>query len=123
MVLDLCRASFVRTSDLADGDDAVKADPELFMAFAEANWKWTWQRLLKSQATRVVVCGLIAEHCFLRLLQNAGMSIQTADGLVRFRGSRQSLTGYASPMKLGDWLQRQVWWLVKREVKNMGRRQ
>ena len=119
-LLDLCRACFVRTWDEMGGDKAVQADPDLYLAYVDANEDWTWQRLAESEAATIIVLGSIAEHAFLRLVVRRGLRASVPGGSAFSRSRARPVIQYASSMKLGDWLRRETAWRVSGEVE--GRR-
>jgi len=125
VLTDLVRACFVRTSDLAGGDKkAVRADPDLFMAFAESGWAWTWRRLCESEAGCIVALGTVAEHGLLKLLSSEGLAV-TVRGDPRgvFRRNPRPVTGYALLGRgLAFWRDRTTWWDVAGQVGGRERR-
>lgn len=121
VLLDLVRGSFVDRRTLAGGDSALRAAPDLFMAYARAGWGWTWRRMVESASTDILVLGQRAERGLLVLLAGQGASIRVAGtGERPARGT--SILDSASTRSIGDWLRDQTWWEAVAEVNGRERR-
>lgn len=113
LLTDLVRACFIESVGETGGDGAVRADPELFMAYARANWRWTWQRLRQSEATVILALGTIAERGLLELMTGRGLTL-TRRG-TSFQLPDGPVTEYAGGT-IGSWLDTQTWWELSGRV-------
>ena len=131
-ILDLCRASFVRRGLRnglpgnwdKSGDPVVKTSvagqpPHSFQQYVDQNSNWTWERLMKSSASKIVALGTIAEHGILRLFHQNGFTIcqQGHPNPIHLRvfdaNNARWVRRYAANRRsLGFWLQHQTWWSV-----------
>jgi hypothetical protein len=124
-LIDLCRASFVRRDVDGprrrdkSGDRVVLDAPAVFHPYVEHNdvQQWTWARLTKGQAKRIVALGTIAEHGLLRLFARFGCRIRHSSKetfcQLHDRPEGDWVTRYAQPgYSLGRWLSDEAWWEV-----------
>ena len=110
VLTDLVRACFMRTSDGKGGDDAVRADRDLFMAYARAGWRWTWARLVESDITAIVALGAEAGRGLLELLQGNGLRLSPSaagwtevTGVVGGRSRAWRVLRVYHPSRLNTW--------------------
>ena len=126
VLLDLCRASFVRRGSNGpprrdeSGDGVVLAAPSVYDIYVEANKAWTWRRLMQGNERRVVALGTIAEHGLLRLFQGVGCevthSITGLDCQLKHYPEGRWVRRYAQVgCVLGQWLEQRAWWNVRHE--------
>jgi len=137
VVLDLCRASFVRrgsaehTRTDESGDAVVREGATSFERYVESAVPslWLWQRLTHGRGMRIVALGQIAEHGLLRLFVRRGMKVHR-HGASSDAGWRPGpgtggawISRYADPtQKLESWVERTCWWEVSGSVQGESRR-
>lgn len=130
-LFDLCRASFVqRTNGLKrkddQGDPVVREHSQIFHDYTMMGQaaEWTWQRIVRSKAYRIVALGTIAEHGLLRLFASYGMEAcvqcqpQIRFGLAQVTASVNWPRNYATGRKwiLSHWYPTDSFWVIKGEV-------
>lgn len=123
ILTDVVRACLV-DADGVGGDDAVNADPVLYMALARAGWGWTWRRLCESGSFSIVVLGSIAEHAMLKLLHGQGATaVVRGHPAKTYRHSERRVGGYArAGCDLAFWRDHRAWWDVECRVEGRVRR-
>jgi hypothetical protein len=135
-LFDLCRASFVRRGRRIgfpkdkSGDAVVKAAPDLFVKYVQANSSWTWERILGTRAQIIVVLGTIAEHGLLRLfaekLDNCEIRVHGKDSelnITKLKSDSSSRwVGSYARFQLSFWKNEQTWWRIAGNVEG-GRRE
>lgn len=78
VLMDLCRASFVRRdgpSEVTSGDSVILSAPALYQSYVDAGEDWTWQRLSHNHVRMVIVLGKLAEKHLLALLEKRGCKV------------------------------------------------
>jgi hypothetical protein len=95
-VFDLCRVSFVRRGEISNqldesGDTIVRAAPAIFARYVEhpKAREWTWQRIVSSEAAKIIALGTIAEHGLLRVFDFKQMTIVDDTG-IKFTPARST---------------------------------
>lgn len=129
-VFDLCRASFVERGDGRHtrkdkwDDSVVRRGRAAFAQYVDGETEagnpadWTWQRILGSQAVRIVALGRIAEHGLLRLFHQRGLSIHRSDMPSVPWTPRPSANGEwvnwqaDARCNIGFWLRQGAWWTI-----------
>ncbi len=135
VIFDLCRASFVRrvnriaSREDESGDAVVRAAPDLFEKYVQANSSWTWERILGTNARIIVALGTIAEHGLLRLFAKnlANFEVRVAGtestlNLAKMKSDSSSgwVTKYAK-FQLCFWTGKQTWWHITGNVNGNNR--
>jgi hypothetical protein len=123
VLTDVVRGCFI-DSDGVGGDDAINADPYLYMALATAGWPWTWRRLCESQSTSIVALGTVAEHALLKLLHDQGArAVVRGYPAMTYRHSDRRVGGYArAGCDLAFWRDHRTWWEIECQVEGRPRR-
>ena len=130
-LFDLCRASFVQRANGSkrrdkQGDTPVKKHTHVFHKYRMTGQaaEWTWQRIIRSKAYRVVALGTIAEHGLLWLFASHGMEAyvqcqpQICFGPAQVTASVNWPRNYATGRKwiLSHWYPTDSFWVIKGDV-------
>lgn len=132
-LFDLCRVSFVQKAGGPGADPAKSGDGlveskegrAVFARYVEHPQasRWTWQRIVGSQASCILALGRVAERGLLSLVAEQGMRVRPSDAPDSqwkprpFANGAWVVIDRKKPHRtLRSWLHSGAWWIISGEV-------